>query len=51
MDDLPVNISAKHVAASTKHSPIAGAGKLCKIRVNPYKPFITDFTKHGRKYT
>ena len=26
-------------------------GKLSKIRGNAYKPFITDFTKDGRKYT
>ena len=26
-------------------------GKLVKIRGNPYKEFMTDYTQDGRKYT
>ena len=40
---------------SSKQSPLASnrtkGGKLYKIRGNAYKPFTTDFTKDGRKYT
>ena len=31
--------------------PKKNVGKLVKIRGNPYKEFMTDYTQDGRKYT